>query len=165
MTSPMFLQRFPFARRVLLIAGLAAASLSVAACAPHHAMQTPPGFVRYEKGKDMALITADGVRVKSREERNYPKADLAFWVDAMKRHLQARGYAVQGQTCFQTAGGLPGCTLAFLLPHGAEDWVLSETTFVVGDRIVLVEAAGPFDRFSKVQEGLAKALLTFDPGP
>ncbi len=134
-------------------------------CGPKHAMPAPDGFVRYEKRRELALITADGIRLKSREVRNYPKADLPFWIDAMKRHLAARGYAIQAERCFQTAQGLPGCTVEFLLPHGAEDWVLSETAFVVGERLVLVEAAGPFDRFSKVQAGLSRSLLSFDPGP
>jgi hypothetical protein len=159
---PLLVTRLPGPRRPF--GWLLLAVLTLVGCGPHHAMKAPPGFVRYEKGSSLALITADGVRVKSREERNYPKADLTFWVDAMKRHLQARGYAVQGQRCFQTTAGLPGCTLEFLLPHGAEDWVLSETTFVIADRIVLVEAAGPFDRFTKIQEGLNQSLLTFDPG-
>lgn len=148
--------------------GRAAATLllvsACAACGPQHQMAAPVGFVRYEQRRELALITADGVRVKSREVRNYPKADLPFWVDALKRHLQARGYAVHGERCFNTARGLPGCTVEFLLPHGAEDWVLSQTTFVVGDRIVLVEAAGPFDRFTKIVAALDQSLRTFDPG-
>jgi hypothetical protein len=52
----------------------------------------------------------------------------------------------------------------FLLPHGAEDWVLSETLFVVGDRVVLVEAGGPYERFARIEAGLRDALKTFDPG-
>lgn len=145
------------------VAGLLLAAACVA-CGPHHHMDAPLGFVRYEQRRELALITADGIRIKSREVRNYPKADLPFWVDALKRHLQARGYALQGERCFDTSRGLAGCTVEFLLPHGAEDWVLSQTTFVVEDRIILVEAAGPFDRFSKVAAALNLALRSFDPG-
>ena len=43
---------------------------------------------------------------------------------------------------FETDKGLDGCTLEFMLPHGAEDWVLSETIFVVEDTVFLVETAG-----------------------
>ena len=58
---------------------------------------------------------------------------------------------------------LKGCTLDFLLPHGAEDWVLSETIFVVDDTVYLLESAGPYDKFAAVEEELKKALETFRP--
>ncbi len=139
--------------------------LALAACGPHHQMQTPTDFVRFEKRSDLAMITADGVRLKSREVRNYPKADLAFWTDALKRHLIARGYAVQRQHAFRTAAGQDANTLEFLLPHGAEDWVLSETILVCGDSVVLVEAAGPFERFARVQKAVDDALPSLVRAP
>jgi hypothetical protein len=48
-----------------------------------------------------------------------------------------------------------------MLPHGAEDWVLSETLFVAGDTVYLVEAVGPFERFQKVEAEYRASLLTF----
>jgi hypothetical protein len=51
-----------------------------------------------------------------------------------------------------------------MLPHGAEDWVLSATLFVVEDDVIVVEAAGPFERFTKIEEELKRAIKTFDPG-
>lgn len=138
--------------------------LFLGACGPNHRMEAPNGFVRYEDKKNgLHLITPDGVRVRSREVRNYPKGDLPFWRDAMRRHLLARGYLLKSERCFQTKRGLDGCTAEFMVPHGAEDWVLSETVFVVGDKIALVEAAGPFPRFAKVEKALAEALTTFQP--
>lgn len=125
-------------------------------------METPPAFRPYAEADDLRLITADGVRVAVREVDNEPVADLAFWVDAMKRHLDKRGYALAGEDCFTTQRGQPGCTLDFVLPYGAEDWVMSETIFVYGDAVVLVEAAGPFPRFQAVAESYRKALRTFD---
>jgi hypothetical protein len=50
-------------------------------------------------------------------------------------------------------------------PYGAEDWVRSETLFVVGDRIVVVEAAGPFGHYQPVEKQLRNALESFDSGP
>lgn len=144
---------------------LALLTLGLSACGtPAYVMDTPTGFVKYEDRPGLSLITADGVRLKVRETDNKPKADLAFWTDALKRHLIARGYAPKSENCFDTTRGSKGCTLEFLLPHGAEDWVLSETVFVVGDRIVLVEGAGPFPLWAKVEAGVKTALLTFDPG-
>ncbi len=140
-------------------------ALVCAACGPKYAMNVPAGFVRYESKKGLAFITADGVQVRSRRARNYPKADLAFWADAMQRHLVASGYLLHAKNCFKTTAGLDGCTAEFVLPHAGEDWVLAETVFVVGDDLALVEAAGPFERYKKVSGALATSLLSFDPGP
>jgi hypothetical protein len=147
-------------RTLVLVACLG----SLAACGPTYTMTPPTAFKRFEKARGFKLMTADGVALKAREVENYPRADLPFWTDALKRHLEARGYVTKGTACFKTTRGLDGCTLDFVLPHGVEDWLLSETVFVVDDRIVLVEAAGPYDRFMKVDADLKKALVSFDPG-
>jgi hypothetical protein len=141
------------------------AALLLAGCAgPSVSMRPGPSFKRYEQSDGLKLITASGVRVKAREVENYPVADLPFWQDALERHLVERGYVLASKDEFRTEGGLPGATLDFVVPHGAEDWVLSETLFVVGDRVVLVEAAGPFALFEPVRAELRASLRTFDPG-
>jgi hypothetical protein len=139
-------------------------ALAFGACRPPYSMEIPDGFKRFEQTRDYRLITADGVRIAAREVENYPEASLEFWTEALELHLAAQGYAAKSKSCFETARGRPGCTVDVMLPHGAEDWVLSTTLFVVGERIVLVEAAAPYDRFSPVEERLRAALLTFDPG-
>ena len=144
---------------------LVAIALGIGACGPTYRLDAPLGFVRYEKKKGPAFITPDGVRLRVRTERNYPKADLPFWADAMERHLVARGYLLHGKQCFKTVKGLDGCTAEFVLPHGGEDWVLAETVFVLGDDIAVLEAAGPFDRYKKVSANLAKSYLSFEPDP
>ncbi|MCA9538977.1 MAG: hypothetical protein KC620_08810 [Myxococcales bacterium] len=141
-----------------------ALALLLLACGPTRVLDVPPAFKKYEDADDLRLITADGVRVAAREVDNEPKADLAFWTDAMKRHLEKRGYTFRAEDCFNTRKGLRGCTLDFMLPYGNEDWVMSETIFVIDDRIVLVEAAGPFERYQPVEQQLRAALRTFEPG-
>jgi hypothetical protein len=103
--------------------------------------------------------------VKVRELENYPEASLEFWTDAMGRHLEQQGYAHKSKECFTSQAGVAGCRLDFLLPHGPEDWVLSETLFVAGDTVYLVEAAGPFDRYAKVEAEYAASLRTFRLDP
>lgn len=133
------------------------------ACTPPYTMNNPDSFKRFEESRDFRFITADGVMLKARQVDNYPDASLDFWTDAMGRHMDSQGYVLKSKECFQTNRGLNGCTLDFMLPHGAEDWVLSETLFVVDDQIVLVEAAGPFERFSPVEKELKESLKTFEP--
>jgi hypothetical protein len=101
--------------------------------------------------------------LKVREVDNYPKGTLDFWTDALARHFEAQGYVAHSKHCFSTAAGLPGCTLDFLLPYGTDDWVFSETLFVVEDTIALVEVAGPFVRYKPIAENLKRALVSSKP--
>lgn len=142
---------------------LSAAALALAAlagCGADYTLDAPAAFRRYHDADDLRLITPDGVRVAAREVENEPRADLPFWVDAMKRHLDERGYAFAREDCFTTTAGWKGCTLDFLLPYGAEDWVMSETLFVVGDTLVLVEATAPYERFAAVEAEYRQSLRT-----
>lgn len=140
-------------------------ALMAAACAPTYVLEAPAAFKRFEHARGMELITADGVMLEVREEANYPRAELPFWRDALKGHLDARGYALKSERCFSTTRGLPGCTLEFVVPRGAEDWVMSETVFVDGDTVYLVEVAGPFERYAQVEAALIQAMTTFAPRP
>jgi hypothetical protein len=133
----------------------------LASCSRGYSLTPSTSFREYEDSEDLKLVTADGVMVKVREVENYPEASLEFWTDALAQHLDKQGYAKKSQSCFKTQSGLDGCTLDFLLPHGAEDWVLSETVFVVGDTVYLVEAAGPFERFAKVETEYTASLRSF----
>lgn len=136
----------------------------VASCTAPYSMNVPPSFKKYEDTRTFKLVSADGVLLKARKVKNDPQADLDFWVEAMKKHLDERGYLLQEERRFNTTTGHKACTLNFALPHGAQDWMMSETILVVGKRVVLVEAAAPFERFSAMEEELRQALLTFDPG-
>jgi hypothetical protein len=150
---------------LIRIIALAAAAAALASCGPPpYSMSPPASFKRFEESRDFKWITADGVMLKAREVDNYPEAPLDFWVDAMSRHMIAQGYVQKGeQRCFDTKRGRKACTAEFMLPHGAEDWVLSETVFVVEDDLVLVEAAGPYERYALVEKELQKAVATFEP--
>lgn len=142
------------------LAGLLAVVALVGCGGPSYTMDAPSAFRRYAEADALRLITADGIRVAARTVDNEPVADLPFWVDAMKRHLDERGYALTSEQCFETQGGWDGCTLEFLLPYGAEDWVMSETVFVLGEKLLLIEATGPFERFAAVADDYKAALRT-----
>jgi len=147
-------------RTVVYFLAVATAMLALGGCLSFN-IDTPDRFRRFHDTDDLKMITADGVMLKSRTIENYPKADLSFWVDAMKRHLEERGYAFKHEDCFQTQTGLDGCAIEFILPHGAEDWVFSQCLFVIDDAIVVLESAGPFEKFVQVEESLRAAYRTF----
>jgi len=143
---------------------VAVAALASACGPPPYKMDLPRSFKQFEDTRDYKLITADGVMLKAREVENYPEAGLDFWTDALKQHLEEQGYVLKSEECFKTTKGLDGCTMDFMLPHGAEDWVMSETLFVVEDDVILVETAGPYERYAEIEEDLKKSIKTFDPG-
>lgn len=150
--------------RMSPLAALLAVVLTLGACSPTYQLQAPAEFTRFEKADGHKLITADGVRLKIREVDNYPKATLAFWTDAMRRHLAKRGYRFMAENCFKTDAGLPGCSLDFGIPRGAEDWVFSQTVFVADERVVLIEVAGPYSRFAPLAKRLRESFKTFGFG-
>ena len=129
-------------------------------CGADYKMNSPASFKKYSD--EFKWITADGVRLKAREMDNYPKGDLTFWKEALAHHLEGSGYLKKKENCFKTKKQVKGCTLQFVRPYGAEDWVLSTTVFVIEDRIIIVEAAGPFERFQPLEAELEKALATFE---
>jgi hypothetical protein len=124
-------------------------------------VELPKELKRYENTPTLKLITADGVRIKSRELENYPKGDLDFWSDALKTHLDHRGYVFKTKRCFETTPQkLQGCTLEFVVARGPEDWLFTQTLFVDGEKILLIEAAAPFDRLTKLEPSYTAALKT-----
>jgi hypothetical protein len=141
-------------------------SCGVLGCARNYNMDAPKAFRAYEDSQDVKWTTADGVRLKVRQLENYPVGSLQFWKEALSEHLLRQGYTLTRERCFQTQAfnnqpPLPGCRLDFLLPHGSEDWVLMETLFVSGEDLYVVEAAGAFERFSKVDAEIQTALESF----
>ncbi|MBN2804119.1 MAG: hypothetical protein JXR91_13580 [Deltaproteobacteria bacterium] len=128
-----------------------------------YTMKIPDAFKRFDSKKEFKFITADGVKLKARESDNYPKASLNFWKDATREHLVQTGYTITGTNCFKTTDGLDACTLKFALPQGAEDWTFWETIFVVDEKLVLIEAAGEYTRFTKIEKELETSLASFNP--
>jgi len=128
-----------------------------------YTMDTPPQFKQYKECDSFKMITANGVKLKAREVENYPKASLDFWTDASVGHLEKSGYTHKETTCFKTEKNLDGCTVQFVLPHGAQDWVYQKTIFVIEDTIILIEAAGEWDKFMAINKSLNSKLKTFNP--
>ena len=134
-----------------------------ASCTPPYTMNQPDTFKRFEKMRTFQFITADGVMLKGREVENYPKASLDFWTDALKLHMDTKGYVLKSENAFETKKGLAGRTLTFILPYGTQDWVFAVTLFVKEDTIYILESAGPFDRYTALEKELTASLTTFSP--
>lgn len=118
---------------------------------------TPEGFARLDNRASVRAVSSDGVMYRVRRVDNEPKADLAFWREALKKRMLEAGYAVlrDGEV---SAGDTPGYLLQLAAPVGQQDYAYAVAIFVHGDEITLVEAAGEVTRFDRQREKIVAAL-------
>jgi hypothetical protein len=146
--------------RVLLSA---TALCLVAACTPAYEIEAPKSFRRYERSRDFRWITPEGGLLRGREVANEPAATLDFWTEATVHHLERRGYKLQKTRSFRCAAGLDGKRIDLLVPRGGEDWLFTVGLMVDGDRILIIEAGGPWAQMHPLDTEIQHAMTSFRP--
>lgn len=125
--------------------------------------RAPEEFAQYHQGYlfkgPMRAMSPDGVLFTVRTERNKPKADLAFWRDAMKTRMSQAGYRVVADTAC-SMHGTEGALLRLAAPVGNQDYLywIAFSLNPSGSRILVAEAAGESKRFLARQDDIAKAI-------
>lgn len=153
-------------RSSLLGASAAALLFALAAgCGPAYQVETPKSFRRYEQSADFRWITPEGVVLRGREVKNEPRAELPFWAEATRHHLERKGYKLQKERDFQSASGTAGKRLDFLVPRGGEDWLFTIALMVEGERVLLIEAGGPWAQMHPLDAEIDGMLKSFRPAP
>jgi hypothetical protein len=113
--------------------------LASVACGPSAKLNAPPGFAHVEGEYDDRISSARGVVIAARVEKNEPKANLEFWVEAIDLRLQQRGYVADGNPAdVKSKAGIPGKALRYNY-GGKKYWV---DVYATDKRIILVEATG-----------------------
>jgi predicted amidohydrolase len=104
-------------------------------------------------------MSPDGVLFTVRTEKNKPKADLAFWREAMKTRLSQAGYRVVSDSACAMKGS-DGVLLQLAAPMGNQDWFywIAFTLSPNGKRILVAEAAGESKRFLARRDAVRKAI-------
>ncbi len=153
------------AKHTIIVAASLFVAVALTSCGPPYTMAPPDAFKRFEQINTFQLITADGVMLKGREVEieDHSEADLDFWQDALKRHMEQNGYVLKSEEHIETEEKLEGHNLSFLIPYGAEDWMFTVTIFVEEDTVYILEGAGPYDRYANIEEDLLASLKTFSP--
>lgn len=148
--------------RLLRSAALAAAAAAfLAGCAFHPA--APKEFAQYHRGYvfkgPLHAVSPDGVLFTVRTEKNKPKADLAFWRDAMKTRMSQAGYRVVSDTICSMKGA-EGALLRLAAPVGNQDYLywIAFSLNPSGKRLLVAEAAGESKRFLARQDEISKAI-------
>lgn len=142
-----------------------AASAWLCGCAIHPA--TPREFAHYDRGLifkgGLRAVSPDGVLFTVRCEKNKPKADLAFWREAMRTRMEQAGYRVTADTSVTMRGG-EGALLKLAAPVGNQDylyWIAFKLN-PSASRLLVAEAAGESRRFLARQDDIAKAIADSD---
>lgn len=141
-------------------AALAAACL-LAGCGINP--KAPREFAEYHRGYlfkgPLRSVSPDGVLFTVRCEKNKPKADLAFWRDAMKTRMSQAGYRVVADTnC--TMNGSEAALLKLAAPVGNQDYLywIAFSLSGSGGRLLVAEAAGESKMFLARQDEISKAI-------
>ena len=147
---------------VALIVLLAASSL-LAGCVTGATVATPQGFASFTDAELSAAMSPEGVGFRLRTVTNDPPQDLAFWSEAISRHMVDSGYLPYAQGSFSSPAG-DGEALEWMAPVGEDDWVYLTAIVVSGEEIYVAEAAGPTSIYSHHREAVLAALETIAVG-
>ncbi len=123
---------------------------------------TPDGFSAWKKKGRARAVSPDGALYRVRVEKHKPKAELAFWKEAVRERMTAAGYKVVAEGDLE-AGGVAGGTVELLAPIGTEDWTYLLAFFPVGGKMVIAEAAAEVTTFEAHREALATAMKGLAP--
>jgi hypothetical protein len=115
-------------------------------------------------------VNADGVVLGVRDVENDPEGTLTFWTDAIRNRLRTvRGYALVEEKPVQAATGEPGLQLRMGRDEGSHTYDYWVTIFATDDgwlwfpgRVLIVEAGGARDEFTKVKAGIEEAIRSFE---
>lgn len=147
---------------VLLATALSALTALLAGCGGFRP-GIPADFAQYPRGYvfkgPLRATSPDGVLFTVRSEKNKPRADLAFWREAMKTRMGQAGYRVVADTACSMQGR-EGALLKLAAPVGNQDYFywIAFSLNPSGSRILVAEAAGESRRFLARQDAIAGAI-------
>lgn len=124
--------------------------------------QPPAGFSAWKKKGRYRAASADGVLFRVRTQKHKPKAELAFWKDAVRERMVAAGYRLVSETDLD-ASGVKGGLIELAAPVGTEDWTYQIAFFPAGGKLVVAEAAGELSAFEARREAILAALKGISP--
>jgi hypothetical protein len=133
--------------------------------APRVNLKPPAGYAEAAAARDGSYraLSPEGLPFRVRAFRNEPAKDLAFWTEALKSHLAKEGYRRNGEgTSFQS-GNLPGSAQEWVVPYGQESYVYLTALLVAGERLLMIEAGGPYKLYAEYRPSLQESLESVRP--
>lgn len=105
-------------------------------------LPVPDGFSAWRRPHRFRAVSADGVVLRARTFRRQPEADLVFWIEALRNHLDDSGYTVTGHAEV-VLGGVPAIRFEAEAPCGEGDCAWRVLAAPRGRHVLVVEAGGP----------------------
>lgn len=136
----------------------------VLACGPD--AEAPAGFATYRAPGPLRAVSPEGIVYRVRTEANEPRADLAFWREALRQRMLDAGYRLVGEEDIRAGtaeSGLDGGVLELAAPVGERDVSYLIALFVDGDELILAEAAGEVLAFRERREAVLAAVRSIEP--
>lgn len=156
-----------------IAAGAALFALLLSACTTVQPtrLTTPAGFAEYQRSSIYRIVSPEGVVLRVRTTENKPKQTIDFWSATLERQLSRSGYALISKGSFvpkqlpSPAASSHGAYFEWSAPVGADDYTYLTAIALSGDRIVIVEAAGPIEYYRKHEGQIHSALATLTVEP
>ena len=121
------------------------------------AVSPPEGFSAYKTRHEHRAVSPDEVLYRVRSEKHKPRADLAFWKEAVTVRMAEAGYtSLRDQEI--TAGAAQGWFIEFTAPLGTQDYAYGIAAFPLGSKLVVVEAAGEVSRYEARRDEIVAAI-------
>ena len=119
-------------------------------------IEKPAGFASLEKEGRTYFFSPDGVKMKISVFPNNPEKDTEFWADALKNHLEKKGYRH-----LKTDDSEEDCKKEYWIAAYGKEYYLY-MTYVCSNRkyILAAEAAGEKALFEKYSSVINESLST-----
>lgn len=128
------------------------ALLALAACSPVEG-KPARGFVELkdDPNYDFRAVAPEGVAVAARAIKMETRNDVAFWEHAVGlRMRELDGYALIEAKDVKGPEGVPGRELTFGHDEAGKPFVYKVRLFVVGEKLLFVEAGGSREQMQKL---------------
>jgi hypothetical protein len=135
---------------------------SLVGCASVAKLDTPSGFATLESDDAFAYraLSAKGVVVATRTEKNELKGNTEFWAESIDQKLLRAGYIKQSEKTVKASSGLEGRQLRYTVERNGREHRYWVTVFLKGKRVVVVEAAGDTQHFVPLEATLERTITT-----
>ncbi len=121
----------------------------------------PAGYVKVDPPWDARFkaVSAEGSALTYRVESNPENGNLAFWEKATTNRLvEIGGYRRTDRQEIRNQNGAAGVQMTFDYAQVGVDYIYVLALYVRGDRVHVIEAAGPKDKFSADLPEIRKAI-------
>ena len=117
----------------------------------------PEGFAPFRKPGRFQAVSADDVIYRVRAHKNKPKAELAFWREALRQRMIDAGYRLVGEQKIES-DGQEGYLIELAGANGPKDQAYLIGLYVRGGRLITVEATGEANEMAAQRAAVVKAM-------